>query len=141
MANYPYVGYQTPGYQPPGYQTPGYQTPFNSPTIPSQAQNFVCRPVASREEVLSFPADFMGSPQFFPDIAHGVIYMKRLNSQTGSADIFEFKTERQQEAPQIAFAPMQDLMDLRDAVENLKGEVDKLKKPQRMVKKNDASDE
>lgn len=83
----------------------------------------------------------MGSPQFFPDIAHGVIYMKRLNSQTGSADIFEFKTEHQQEAPQIAFAPMQDLMDLRDAVENLKGEVDKLKKPQRMVKKNDASDE
>lgn len=40
---------------------------------------------------------------FFPDLAHNVIYMKRFNTNSGAADVFEFKLdvprEKQEHAP------------------------------------------
>lgn len=48
---------------------------------------------------------------FFPDLAHNVIYMKRFNTNTGAADVFEFHSqqqarEQQAENPGLAFAPL-----------------------------------
>ena len=104
--------------------------------------------VASREEALGVPVDFMGAPMFFPDLAHNVVYMKRFNTNSGAADVFEFKLdvprEKQQQAPAqvAAFAPLDEFIDMKDTVQNLKDEVDRLKKPAgKAVKKNDASDE
>lgn len=139
---YPYQAY--PGQIYSGQAYPNVQVAQPIPAhsySAAQPQAFVCRPVASKEEVLAFPADFMGTPQFFPDLGHGVVYMKRFNTQTGAADTLEFKVEKPQENDAIAFASVQDLADLRDALDNLRTEVEKLKKPQKVVKKNDASDE
>ena len=56
----------------------------------SQQANFSCRPVASREEAVAVQADFFSLGTIMPDLAHGVVYLKRLNQQTGSADFYEF---------------------------------------------------
>lgn len=56
----------------------------------AQQANFTCRPVTSREEAVAVQADFFSLGTLMPDLAHGVVYMKRINQQTGSADFFEF---------------------------------------------------
>ena len=147
----PYYGSYPMGlYQPIQNQYQPMNQPMNqpvqqqnqSPTVPqTNAQpNFFCRPVASKEEALGVPVDFMGQPMFFPDLAHNVVYMKRFNTNTGAADLFEFHGQqiKEQNAPAEAFAPLEDFMDLKDALDQLRVEVDKLKKPaNRTVKKND----
>ncbi|WP_283618725.1 hypothetical protein [Flavonifractor plautii] len=132
------------------------QQPAQQPSQAIQAQGsvntqpaFFCRPVASREEALGVPVDFMGAPMFFPDLAHNVIYMKRFNTNTGAADVFEFHSQqqaREQPAENIApaFAPLDEFMDMKDTINNLKDEIERLKKPVssgKAGKKNDASDE
>ena len=63
-----------PMQQPSPQPVQAAQTVGNTNTQP----NFFCRPVASREEALGVPVDFMGAPMFFPDLAHNVVYMKRI---------------------------------------------------------------
>lgn len=149
--NYPAFG----GYNPITPYAPRMEAPqgFQQPTQPAQQPqsvatppSFVCRPVASREEAMAIPVDFMGNPMFFPDLAHGVIYVKRFNTQTGSADLFEYyarPAERRTEGSQdtVAFAPLNDLMDLKDTVDQLRKDVDGLKKPAKAVKKSNDADE
>lgn len=152
MAGYmPYYGNYMPNYYQP-MQGNQYQ-PMNQPVPAQTAQqqpqqnvqsNFYCRPVASREEALAVPVDFMGAPMFFPDLAHNVVYMKRFNTNTGSADVFEFHGT-QQEAPKDmapAFAPLDEFMSMKDTIAQLKEEIERLKKPAgRTVKKNEPNDE
>ena len=149
--NYPAFG----GYNPVTPYAPRMEAPqgFQQPTQPAQQPqsvatppSFVCRPVASSEEAMAIPVDFMGNPMFFPDLAHGVIYVKRFNTQTGSADLFEYyarPAERRTEGSQdtVAFAPLNDLMDLKDTVDQLRKDVDGLKKPAKAVKKSNDADE
>lgn len=157
-----------PNYTYPAYGAYNPVTPFAAPQVyqpqqttqqPSQAIQaqgsvntqpaFFCRPVASREEALGVPVDFMGAPMFFPDLAHNVVYMKRFNTNTGAADVFEFHgqqqaREQQVENPLPAFAPLDEFMDMKDTINNLKDEIERLKKPAsggKAGKKNDASDE
>ena len=132
------------GYQPP--QAMQAMQPVQAPTQPQQGNPpaFYCRPVASREEALGVPVDFMGSPMFFPDLAHGVIYLKKFNPNTGAADIAEFRVQPQQEqrpAEQTAFAPLDDLLQLKDDLDNLKSEIERLKKPAGKVARKNESDE
>lgn len=90
MANYPYMNYQ--GYPPQGYQQ------NMGPVMPPQQQGFqipqgggmVCRPVSSRAEAEAFPADFMGAPMYFPDMAQDKVYMKRWNATRGATDFVEY---------------------------------------------------
>jgi hypothetical protein len=132
------------------------QQPAQQPSQAIQTQGsvntqpaFFCRPVASREEALGVPVDFMGAPMFFPDLAHNVVYMKRFNTNTGAADVFEFHgqqeaRDQQIENPAPAFAPLDEFMDMKDTINNLKDEIERLKKPAsggKAGKKNDASDE
>lgn len=68
--NYPYPTFGN--YNPITPFAPAQTAQINQPTQPMQPmqQNtFVCRPVASREEALAVPVDFMGNPMFFPDLA------------------------------------------------------------------------
>lgn len=149
MAGYmPYYGNYMPNYYQP-MQGNQYQ-PMNQP-VPAQAaqqqpqqnvqSNFYCRPVASREEALAVPVDFMGAPMFFPDLAHNVVYMKRFNTNTGAADLFEFRGQQEQSPPAPSFAPLDEFNAMKDTIDQLKAEVEKLKKPvNRTVKKNDADE-
>ncbi len=150
----PYYGNYMPNYYQPmqGYQQmnqPMLNQPQNQGGNVQQSNNasqpnFFCRPVASKEEALGVPVDFMGSPMFFPDLAHNVVYMKRFNTNTGSADVFEFHGT-QQEAPKDmapAFAPLDEFMSMKDTIAQLKEEIERLKKPAgRTVKKNEPNDE
>ena len=151
--NYPAYG----NYNPVTPFVPAQQnfTPMQAPQQPVQPVQpqgngntqpaFFCRPVASREEALGVPVDFMGAPMFFPDLAHNVIYMKRFNTNTGAADVFEFHSQQTKEQPinpAAAFAPLDEFMDMKNTIDQLKDEIERLKKPAgRTVKKNDATDE
>lgn len=117
----------------------------------STQPNFFCRPVASKEEALGVPVDFMGQPMFFPDLAHNVVYMKRFNTTTGAADIFEFHGQQTHEQPSStaqSFAPLDEfnatketIGQLRETILQLQNEIDQLKKPTGRAKKNDVPDE
>lgn len=155
--NYTYPAYGaynpvTPFAPAPQVYQPQQPTQQPSQTIQPQSNvntqpAFFCRPVASREEALGVPVDFMGAPMFFPDLAHNVVYMKRFNTNTGAADVFEFHgqqqaKEQQAENPAPAFAPLDEFMDMKDTINNLKDEIERLKKPTsggKAGKKNDAS--
>jgi GTPase Era involved in 16S rRNA processing len=50
------------------------------------------------EEALGVPADFQ-APVVMPDLAHGVVYVKILNQQTGAADFLEYRRTEPQQAP------------------------------------------
>ena len=137
-------------YTAPGGVTPRTDMQPQPMTQPQQAaQSFFCRPVASREEVLGVPVDFMGTPMFFPDLAHGVIYLKRFNANTGSPDLFEFRViqpqpaqqEQRQEQPP-AFVALEDFLNLKNDLDDVKAELEKLKKPAgRTAKKEEAANE
>lgn len=83
-------GYNTNPYY-SGYN-PQIQQPQPQQTAPQpQVQSgFICRPVTSREEALATPCDFMAAGVIMPDMAHGMIYLKRFNSQTGASDFADF---------------------------------------------------
>lgn len=92
MANYPPYPYG--GYQP--MQMPQMQIPQMTPQMPQNGQfgqgglSPMSRPVSSREEAQATAADFSGALMVFPDLAHGHVYLKRWNMQTGAADFVEF---------------------------------------------------
>lgn len=92
MANYPPYPYG--GYQP--MQMPQMQMPKMPPQMPQNGQfgqgclSPMSRPVSSREEAQATAADFSGALMVFPDMAHGHVYLKRWNMQTGAADFVEF---------------------------------------------------
>lgn len=146
----PYYGTYMPNYYQPmqnmiqpmnqPIQQPQNQVPQNTQQNSSQP-NFFCRPVASKEEALGVPVDFMGSPMFFPDLARGVIYMKRFNTNTGAADIFEFHGQQEQtSATAPSFAPLDEFNAMKDTIFKLQNEIEQLKKPAGRAKKNDSDE-
>ena len=151
--SYPYYGAYMPNYYQPiqGYQInqPISQPVINQPqTINSQQNgnqsNFFCRPVATKEEMLAVPVDFMGSPMFFPDLAHGVVYMKRFNSKTGESDIsvfYDLQAKEQVSKPDPSFAPLDEFNAIKETIQRLQSEIDQLKKPTGRLKKTDVPDE
>ena len=141
---YPYYGTYMPNYYQPmqGYQQqPMMNQPQTQNTQQAQQSNFVCRPVASKEEALGVPVDFMGNPMFFPDLAHGVIYVKQFNPNNGTADVFEFRGQQKQtSAPEPSFVPLDEFNAMKDTIARLQGEIEQLKKPAGRAKKNDADE-
>ena len=102
-------GFSFGGYQQPNYQQQSFQQP-----------SYTVRPVTSREEVMAAQIDFMGPGALFPDLGHGVVYLKRFNSQTGASDILEFRYA--EPAP-----PRDELGELRNVVSQLQKDVEALK--------------
>lgn len=120
-----------PTYQ-PGYM-PYYQRETvpptmntNTPGLVQAQQGFTCRPVTSREEAVATQIDFFGPGTIMPDLAHGVIYLKRFNQNTGGADFYEFTVAPAPEPPK--YATLADLEALRE----------ELTKPRKAAKKDDA---
>lgn len=58
---------------------------------PPQQSQFIVRPVASADEARAMQTDFSGAPVIMPDFAHGAIYVKQLNYQTGASDFRLFQ--------------------------------------------------
>lgn len=101
----PYGGYSP--YQPMGGQSMNIPTqqPAMAQNAPQTAQQgvYTCRPVTSREEAVAVQADFMSMGTLMPDLAHGVIYLKRFNQQTGGSDFFTFALQQPKEPEKPEF--------------------------------------
>lgn len=114
-----------PVYPPPRQDMAGY-----APQSPQQAQQisggintlpgYTCRPVASRLEAEAAQVDFFGPGTIMPDLAHGAIYLKRFNPNTGASDFAAFTVQPPAPEPEpVQYATIQDLQKLRE--ELLKG--------------------
>lgn len=100
------MAYNTYNYQPytSGYNTINPMQPMQQPQPMQQAQTggFVCRPVTCREEAVAAQVDFFSAGLVMPDLARGVIYVKRFNQNTGASDFGEFKYVAPQVQPEAA---------------------------------------
>lgn len=121
---------------------------FGRGNIPGSAQNGMTapqnsiaglsvssRPVSNREEAVGTPADFSGALMLFPDLAHGRVYLKRWNMQSGAADFFDFvldAPQSEQNTEQAAksepkWALDDDVQVLKSEIQRLHEELDSLK--------------
>ena len=121
MANFP-------PYNP--YQQMMPQMPQQMPIAPQMQQGGLSpmsRPVSGKEEAMAAAADFSGAMMLFPDIAHGRVYLKRWNMQTGAADFLEFAPVVEQRPVQTEYVSMQafqtELEKLRAEIASVKGGV------------------
>ena len=131
MAYQPYQMYSNQ-YQQYQYPTALPQQPAPQPMQPQPM--YQARPVTSREEALGQQVDFFGPGTLMPDLAHGIVYLKRFNPNTGASDLFEFRAAQ----PEAQEAPDSGLNELKEAVQRLQEDVEKLKASKaKVVKKND----
>lgn len=79
----------------PTFQPAGAPAPQSGQT----AALFAVQPVTSREEAVAVIADPLSAGVLLPDLAHGVIYVKRFNPNTGASDFGEFQLVQPQAAP------------------------------------------
>lgn len=127
-------------YTPIGYYQPqGYQYPTALPQQPTQQAMqpqpmYQARPVTSREEALGQQVDFFGAGVLMPDLAHGIVYLKRFNQQTGASDLYEFRLSQPDAQPEQP----NELEEIRASIKRLEDEIEKLRASKaKVVKKND----
>ena len=126
MANFPpYNPYQQ---QMMGMQQMMPQLPAQMPQngqMPQGGLSPMSRPVSGKEEAMAAAADFSGAMMLFPDIAHGRVYLKRWNMQTGAADFMEFAPVMEQRPVQAEYVSQQtfqaELEKLRAEISMMKG--------------------
>lgn len=96
------------------YGYPQYQQQYSQQNVqmPQYPQHIVC-PVASEDEARAMPTDFSGAPILMPDRAHGYIYTKQLNLQTGCADFARYRREPEQDAPKPDYVPRGEFDELK----------------------------
>ena len=120
------------------YGQPSYtQAPFTQAQRSYQQPGYFLRPVSSREEAVASQIDFAGPGTIMPDPVHGVIYLKRFNGDTGSVDFITFAPWQEPAPPEYATA--NDINEMRQTINRLAEEIDRLKKPGKAVKKDDES--
>ena len=93
------------------------QYPGNISSAPMPQNGFICRPVASGLEAEAAQVDFMGPGTIMPDLAHGIVYLKRWNPQTGNTEFLVF-SEQKEQTPQYATAD--ELAELRALIEKIR---------------------
>lgn len=125
MANFPpYNPYQQ---QMMGMQQMMPQMPAQVPVAPQMQQGGLSpmsRPVSGKEEAMAAAADFSGAMMLFPDIAHGRVYLKRWNMQTGAADFLEFAPVTEQRPVQTEYVSVQTF---QTELEKLRSEIASMK--------------
>lgn len=148
-----YGGYP-PNYTPRMDMMPGYpaqqnmqQTAHAQQSAPQQiALSPVSRPVTNQDEANAVPADFSGALMLFPDITHNRVYVKRWDYAAGDANFVEYapvapEPPRQEEPAVKAFATLEDLQNMQDIIEQLKSEIERMKRSTgKAGKKNDADE-
>ena len=108
-------------YNPYGYMNMGqYQpAPVQRSVMPqpmTAQQGFAMRPVTSREEAVVSQIPFDGSTSWFYDTACDRVYSKTYDFNTGSAPVITW--QREQPAPAVRYATLEDLQKLRDELMN-----------------------
>lgn len=99
-----------------------------------QPPGFNCRPVTSREEAVATQVDFMSPGTIMPDFAHGVIYFKRFNGNTGASDFLTYALRVDPPAPQQQeWASVQEVGELRGMVQQLAERLNRMEVPHEPV--------
>lgn len=106
-----------------GYFQQPYQAQAFQYQQPQQAQMALSgRPVTSREEAAGLPMDFTAGAMYMPDLAHGVIYAKIFNANTGEAPLLEFRIAKPEEKRETAYATALEVETLRNEIARMKEE-------------------
>ncbi len=82
------------------------------------------RIVSSREEAQAIPMDYAAGAMYMPDLPHGVIYAKVVNTATGEAPLMAFRLaqeEPKKEAP--GYATIAYVEGLRDEIARIREEM------------------
>lgn len=96
------------------------QQQIQQPIMPPQQlpQPMSVRIVSSREEALAVPVDFMGNAIYMHDIAHGRIYRKAWNAQSGAPEFEEYgvlpKMPEPKPAAPVAYATEEQVRELEE---------------------------
>lgn len=127
------MAYQYGGFQ--GYPSFSPQQTFfpqqqQQPAAVGQGISRDSRPVTSREEAVSIPADFSGSLMIFPDIQNNRVYIKRWNFNTGTAEVMEYVPAAAQTEPK--YITVEEFNAFKEAIAK------RLKKPVKEEVPNDA---
>lgn len=158
---YPYYApYNYPTYQPTRIDQQQY-IPQNGPQNAAQSvlpqgninqtqvqTGFLCRPVTSKEEALAVQVDYLSAGTIMPDLGHGMMYLKRFDSNTGLSNMFEFalvqpqSNENPQEQTSVAIPDYSDtfrifgekLGSVSDRIDELAWKLDQLKAKQPIQK-------
>lgn len=102
MANYPnynpYLAQQWYGQTPvqPGIQQaqmPVQPAPVQQAPVQQSVPAYAMRAVSDVSEMYGMQVDFNGTPIFGWDMAHGVIYRRQFNLNTGKADLAVYRLE------------------------------------------------
>lgn len=146
--NYPaYNPYSYPAFGPQG-RSAGFSGGYGYPVPPMPPQNapapvsapntagFVVQPVSSLEEARAVIADPFSAGVLMPDLSHGVIYLKRVNPQTGASDFGEFHAGVAEPAA-VEFVPVSVF---NSTVEKLREEIAASKRG-KAVRRDDSTDE
>lgn len=144
MANYPQYNYQP---QPMGYQPqmqPMYQQPAQYQPPQPQQDALVCRIVSGPEEARAAQIDFSGRPFTFIDPRQRRVYVKTFNIPAGTVD-FDTYAKLDPEEPQasapVSFAPMSVVEEMRATIEELRGEVARLKASRHRAQPQEVTDD
>lgn len=106
----------------PAFQPASAPAPQNG----QAAALFAVQPVTSREEAVAVIADPLSAGVLLPDLAHGVIYVKRFNPNTGASDFGEFQLVQPQTAPvekSVETSEYVTRRDFEDALAQLRAEL------------------
>ena len=107
------------------------QSAFAPQSVPAAPVAFRCFPVTSLAQAEAFQIPFDGSTTYFADTSNGKIYAKTFDFNTGAAPIVAYV--REQAAPAVQYATVEQL-------EAVMAEIEALKKPVRKEKKNDSDE-
>ena len=93
---------------------------------PQQTQGVVASMVTSQKEAEAAQILFNNDINVFVDQANGVIYTKRFNLQTGSADFAAYsRVDAAQEAPATAYASQADVDAIRQQLADVLDKLDR----------------
>lgn len=128
------------GYQPAYTPNPGYPQSYpqmnyqqqrmdylQSMQQPQQAQqpgDLQARIVTSREEAVASQVLPNGVPFIFYDPNRQMVYMKRIDPQSGAAEFADFgrvPPQQMQQAPQVEYAPMTAISQLEERMDRIEG--------------------
>lgn len=112
-----------------------YAPQIATPQMPPQAapQGMLVRPVTSVQEASVFQIPFDGSTSWFYDTSGDKLYSKTFDFGTGTAPIVTYV--REQPAPSVQYVTVEAMESLMEEINNLKDEMDALKR--RKGKKNE----
>lgn len=117
------------------------QLPQVQQATQAQPAGLAGRMVTSREEALGVPVDFSGQPMLFPDLAHGVVYVKVFNAGTGASDFREYRLQTgDTELPtgeamkaDVSWAKAEDLEKLREETRQIREDIAAMKRARKKV--------